>query len=191
MWAKGAGPTATVHHARRRNSGHATLPPVRGVSDGAARRDAYGRKIFGEPADAAERSDPDKDALDSLRGAWKPFNHWQRLQQAEQAELSWLNSTSETPDFDLDLTSQPGPLSQDPLAPPSDRANISEVPTTSETFQQGGLGQGTRRDPRRGPRRERQARWTAGDAAPKPVPGDWHRRMEEELRKEEERVKQE
>eukprot|EP01043_Picozoa_sp_COSAG02_P003423 COSAG02_NODE_83_length_39665_cov_25.213719_22_plen_419_part_00 len=193
-WAKGAGPTAAVHHARRRSSsGHATLPPVRfGVSsDEAPRRDVYGRKIFGEPADAAERSDPNKDALDSLRGAWRPFNHWQRRQQAEQAEMAWLSSANATPEFDLDLTSQPGPLSQDPALHPSDRANDPEAPATPEIFHQGGLGQGTRRDPRRGPRRARQARWTAGDAAPKPVPGDWHRRMEEELRKEEERAEQE
>ena len=193
-WAKGAGPTATVHHARRRRSRHASLPPVRGVSSDEPPhhtdlRDAYGRKIFDKPAGTV--SDPDKDALDSLRGAWKPFSHWQRLQQAEQAEMAWLSSANATQDFDLDLTSQPGPLSQDPLAPPSNPANDPADPVTPETFQQGGLGQGTRRDPRRGPRRARQARWTAGDAAPKPVSGDWQRRLEEELLREEERAEQE
>ena len=189
-WAtKGGGPTGTTHHASWQHTGGPFLPPLQQRIVETPQRDAYGRRIFGPHAAAAERSDPDVDALNSLRGAWKPFTHWQQRQQAEQTATR-SSSRPPAPDFDLDLTSQPGPLSQEPVPPSSRRTKTPEAPATPDTFQQGGLGQGSRRDPRRGPRRERQSRWTAGDAAPKPVPGSWHRRMEEELRREEERQEQ-
>ena len=191
VWAtKGGGPTAATHHdATRWHIGTPFLPPVQQRTVETPQRDSYGRKIFGSHAAATERSDPNTDALKELRGAWKPFTHWQQRQRAEQmAKLG--SSQPPAPDFDLDLTSRPGPLSQEPVPSTNRRTDTPEAPVTPDSFQQGGLGQGTRRDPRRGPRRERQSRWTADDAAPKPVPGSWHRRMEEELRREDERQEQ-
>ena len=190
---KSGGPAA-VHHTRRRSGGHTPLAPLRQQQAaepdaGAPQRDAYGRKILGTAAGKVEATG-EVDPLEALRGQWKPFDHWRRRQEAEQAEMAWLSSARATPDFDLDLTSQPGPLSYEPMVPPRRAAETPpQTPGTPETFQQGGIGQGARRDPRRGQRR--QARWTAGDAAPKPTAGDWHRKMEEELRREEERAAQE
>ena len=199
-----------AYYARRRASGHTPLAPLHeragsrgpGVHDGAAagptarrtpphaaaERDAWGRKIP-KGAAAVGAGTSEQDPLEALQSQWKPFGHWERQKAAEQEAMAWLSSSSsQMPAFDLDLTSKPGPLSYEPLVPPKQkRAATPETPPES-TFMRGGIGQGVRRDPRRG---AEKARWTGADAAPRPQAGDWQSRLEEELRREEQRLEHE
>ena len=120
---------------------------------------------FGRPSNRAAGEGEDE-ALHSLRAQWQPFDHWQRLQAREQAELAWAHQ-GEAADFDLDLTSAPGPLSQEPMMQPRRQPALQEPNPLR----------------RRGPHHSR--------AAPVPKAGQWQQHLEEELRREEAKLARE
>ena len=144
-------------HGRRRTPLHAHRVPPLATHHPASRGGSRGGNRHRHPHATDPSATSVEDDLAALSGASKPFRHWERQRQAEE-ELASFYGRPASPDFDLDFTSEPGPLSGGGWPPPVRQpANI-----------------GTSRRPAAAP----------GDTFPRPQAGDWERRLAEELERE-------